>query len=341
VKPRAKRRLVVLGLVLSAFVYFQAATRVEEREIDAQQPAVASDSAAAHYIDRDQLMRDVSTLAAPAFEGRRTGTPGALKARQWIVEQFRAIGLMPAGDQGYLQPFSFTHRSVRGLVTPGRPFITEYRDAANVVGRLSGSDAGRRAIVVSAHYDHLGVQEDGTYHGADDNASGVAALLAAARYFTAHTPRHSVTFAAFDAEELGLRGARAFVESRPDARSALLNVNLDMVSRNDRNEIFAAGTYHSSVFKPMLEDVQTRSPVRILFGHDRPAYLAGGVEDWTNSSDHGAFHAAGVPFVYFGVADHADYHKPTDTADKIDRRFFGATADMIVDAMRTFDARLP
>ena len=336
-----KRRLGVLVTVLSAFVYFQAVTRVEERAIGTQPSPSAAKATAAHYVDRDQLMRDVSTLSGPEFEGRRTGTPGGVKARQWIARQFMTIGLTPAGDQGYLQPFSFTHRSVRGLVAPGRPFITEYRDAANVIGRLLGSGTGKRAIIVSAHYDHLGVQNGALYHGADDNASGVAALLAVARYFTAHEPRHPVTFAAFDAEELGLRGARAFVESRPDARSAIVNVNLDMVSRNDRNEIFAAGTYHSNVFKPMLDDVQTRSSVKIRFGHDRPPYLAGGAEDWTGESDHGAFHAAGVPFIYFGVEDHADYHKPTDTADKIDRRFFGAAADMIVDAIRTFDARLP
>ena len=70
-------------------------------------------------------------------------------------------------------------------------------------------------------------------------------------------------------------------------------------------------------------------------------YRAGGVENWTYASDHGAFHAEGVPFVYFGVADHEDYHQPTDTANKIDPRFFGAAADMIVEAIRTFDARPP
>ncbi len=124
------------------------------------------------------------------------------------------------------------------------------------------------------------------------------------------------------------------------ATSLALDVNLDMVSRNDRREIFAAGTYQSPWLKPILEDVQRRSAVRILFGHDRPVRLAGGVDDWTDESDQGPFNDAGVPFVYFGVEDHADYHEPTDTPDKIEPGFFGDAADMIVEAIVTLDARM-
>ena len=110
-----------------------------------------------------------------------------------------------------------------------------------------------------------------------------------------------------------------------------------MVSRNDANEIFAAGTYHTPSLKPIVDDVQRRSAVKILFGHDRPMIKAGSVEDWTNQSDHGVFHQAGVPFLYFGVDDHADYHQPTDTADKVNPQFFGDVADMIVEAVVTLD----
>jgi hypothetical protein len=340
-KPRTRRRLISLAVAAVGFVYFQGATRLGERAIAAQQPQAAAEPAAAHYINRTQLMQDVSTLASAEFAGRRTGSPGGLKARAWIAEQFGKIGLQPAGDAGFLQPFQFTHRSVRGLILPERPFTTEYPDAANVIGRVDGTVAGAPAIVLSAHYDHLGTREGATFYGADDNASGVTTVLAAARYFKANPPRHPMVFAAFDAEELGLKGAEAFVESRKGRLTMALDVNLDMVSRNDRNEIFAAGPYHYPQFSPWLRDLQPRSAVKILLGHDRPMFLAGGIEDWTHSSDHGIFHRAGIPFVYFGVEDHPDYHEPTDTADKIDVRFFGAAADMIVDALRTFDTRLP
>jgi Zn-dependent M28 family amino/carboxypeptidase len=210
-----------------------------------------------------------------------------------------------------------------------------------VLGRVAGRETRAKSLVVTAHYDHLGVRDQVLYPGADDNASGVAVLLAAARYFVGHPPRHPMMFAALDAEELGLRGARSLVDSALLPRGTVaIAVNLDMVSRNARNEIFAAGTYHTPWLAPLIRDVQTRSAVSIRLGHDRPAGLGGGLEDWTRSSDHGPFHDAGIPFVYFGVEDHGDYHKPSDTADRIDPRFFGDTADMIVETLRTFDLRV-
>lgn len=305
----------------------------------ATRPAAAPRASAARHVDRERLMGDLTALADPALEGRGTGAPGGLRARAWVEAQFAAIGLQPAGSSGYLQPFDFTPRAVRGI-RPVRqpPPASDLGNAANVVARLEGTVSGARALVISAHYDHLGISGGTVYPGADDNASGVAVLLAAARQFKAAALRHPVLFIAFDAEELDLQGSRALVTSAlvPLSRVALV-VNLDMVSRSDRNEIFAAGTHHARWLLPILQDVQGRSAVGIRFGHDRPAALAGGLDDWTMQSDHGPFHEAGVPFVYFGVEDHADYHAPSDTADKVDPRFFGDVADMIVEAVRTLD----
>ena len=306
-------------------------------------PAAAQAASAAtpvRHVDRSRLLRDVTTLASPRFEGRATGTPGAARARDWIIEQFAAAGLTPGGASGYTQPFTIATRDVRAILPGGRPFRTELA-AANVIGRVAGADARAAAIVVTAHYDHLGTRGGLLHPGADDNASGVAALLAAARHFVAHRPRRPMVFAALDGEEAGLHGARTLVASNLLPRgSVALNVNLDMVSRNDRNEIYAAGTYHTPWLQPVIEDVQQRSAVTIRFGHDRPREVGGGLEDWTRSSDHAAFHEAAVPFVYFGVEDHPDYHRPTDTPERIDPRFFGDVADMIVEALRAFDDRV-
>ena len=104
----------------------------------------------------------------------------------------------------------------------------------------------------------------------------------------------------------------------PTNRTIALNINFDMVARGDKNELYIAGTHHTPALKPILEPVASRSQIKVLFGHDS----GGGQNDWTTQSDHGAFHAAGIPFVYFGVEDHPDYHKPTDTADKINPAFF-------------------
>jgi hypothetical protein len=337
------RSLAFAALAGHTALVAQATTPTQAAPVDTLPTAttdlVLDAGAAARYVDREQLMRDVETLAAPEFEGRRTGTPGALRARQWLVSRFEAIGLVSGGTDGYVQPFRFGDHE--RIVTPrgSRPTGREY-SGGNVIGSLAGLDSGTRTLVVTAHYDHLGIRDGVVYPGADDNASGVSVLLAAARYFVRNPPRHTIVFAALDAEELGLRGARALLESPlVSPTTVALHVNLDMVGRSDRDEIYAAGTSHAPWLRPLLQDVQRRASVRILFGHDRPLAPTG-LEDWTHASDHGPFHDAGVPFVYFGVEDHPDYHAVTDTPGRIDPRFFGDAADMIVDAILTSDLRV-
>jgi Zn-dependent M28 family amino/carboxypeptidase len=275
-------------------------------------------------IDADRLMSTVTQLADPKFEGRAAGSPGGIAARGIIGERFRSIGLEPSG-KGYLVPFTFMRKSG-----------AEKGAGVNVIGVCPGKDPKLPMFVVSAHYDHLGVRDGVVYPGADDNASGVAVLLELAAYCRNHPFRRSIVFAAFDAEEGGLNGARAFVASPPVARDSVgLNVNLDMVSRSDKREIYIAGTHHTPDLKSPLEAVAKTARVKVLFGHDVPGT---GSNDWTNQSDHGPFHAAKIPFVYFGVEDHADYHKPTDTADKINRGFFVDVAETILSAILQLDS---
>ena len=285
-------------------------------------------------------MSDLRALADPVHEGRRTSTPGARRARTYIEQALEQAGVKPL-DGRFERPFSFVHRSMTGLLTPGRAYETAYPDAANVAGIVTTRDEVRRWIVVSAHYDHLGVRDGVVYPGADDNASGVAAMLALARIVSAAPLRHSVVFVAFDAEELGLEGSKRFVkEEHLTPERVAIDVNLDMVSRNDRREIFATGTTPEPWLRPILDDVQRRSAVKILFGHDRSITRGGVGDDWTQQSDQGAFVDAGIAYLYFGVEDHADYHKPTDTADKVDPAFFGDVADMIADALVALDKKL-
>src|SRR5690606_18619789 len=120
---------------------------------------------------------------------------------------------------------------------------------------------------------------------------------------------------AFDAEEQGLAGSKAFVENPPlPVSNILLNVNLDMVSISDKNELFAAGTYHYPWVKTILDKVAVPDGLNLSFGHDRPDQ---GSNDWTLQSDHGSFYRKQIPFVYFGVEDHPHYHKETDEYQNI------------------------
>jgi hypothetical protein len=274
--------------------------------------------------DSAQLMSELRFLSSDSLMGRRTGEPGNALAREFIRSAFRDAGLHePAA--GFVQPFEFRGRGGPAQVTRG----------ANVVGFLPGRDPSLGAIVMTAHFDHLGVRAprpgtpeaalgDSIFNGADDNASGTVALLSIARYMARNQPRHTLVFAALDGEEVGLRGARAFMEAGWPGGIAL-NVNLDMVSRSD-SLLFAAGPFHYPQLRPILEAVSPRPPVVLRFGHDQPG--VNGVDDWTGSSDHRVFHEEGIPFVYFGVEDHEDYHRATDEFGRVDPTFF-------VNAIRT------
>ncbi|MGH9373485.1 MAG: M28 family peptidase [Vicinamibacterales bacterium] len=288
--------------------------------------APARQARAAVRIDEERLIQDVRTLASPDLEGRLTGSAGSRRARAIIVERFERLQLRPFNGS-YEQAFSFTQ--TRG----GRK--QEFPDASNVMGYITGRRDPQSYIVVSAHFDHLGVREGKTYPGADDNASGVAALLAIAGWFVEHQPGKSLLFVAFDAEEQGLQGSKHFVAHPPvplDRIAAV--VNMDMIGRGDANRLFVAGTHHHPSLKPVVSAAASGRALEVAFGHDTPSAQASGADDWTNSSDHGPFHAAGIPFLYFGVEDHPDYHKPTDTADKIPRRFYREATELVLETVR-------
>ncbi len=296
-------------------------------------PHTALSAQSAARVDAARLMADVEALSAPAMEGRRTGTPGNRRAQAFILDRFRELGLKPVGPR-YEQKFSFEQRRPRGGPNPASEAPTVYPDATNLVAMVRGTARPDDILLLTAHYDHLGVRNGAVHPGADDNASGVAALLQAAAYVAARPLRHTVVFIAFDGEEQGLQGAKHFVANPPiDLKRIGLMINLDMVSRSNTASIVASGT----AFHPELGDLVRRAArgraLKVAFGHDRPAKEAGGVADWTHQSDQGPFHDAGIRTLYYGVEDHADYHKPTDTAERIPRAFYSEVVELIVQTL--------
>ncbi len=275
-----------------------------------------------NIIDSKQLIDDIKYLSSDELQGRETGTAENATARNYVLARFKKSGIKPF-NENYRQNFSFKN-------SQGKEF-----KGVNVVGFIKGKERPDKYIVITAHYDHVGIKDGEIYNGADDNASGTAALLAIAKYFKKNKPKHSLIFAALDAEEKGLRGAKFFVDNPPvPLESILLNINMDMVSRNDRGELYAAGTFHYPQFKSYLEAVQKNAPVKLLLGHDDPKL---GSDDWTFQSDHGAFHRKKIPFLYFGVEDHKDYHKPTDDFENIQPEFYVNAVETIVMAVKEID----
>ena len=269
----------------------------------------------------DKAVEDVRILSADDMQGRLVGTPGSEKARAYILSRFAQIGLSPIGDK-FEHTFEFAKRD--GTKVTG----------INLVARIKGTGKntpGGKAMVVSAHYDHLGVRNGEIHNGADDNASGVAGLLAVAEAFKAKPPKHDVILAVVDAEEGGLRGARAFAAAPPvPLDSIALNINFDMISKNQKNELYVAGTSPFPYLKPILVKVAATAPVTLKLGHDTDA--DGKENNWTSQSDHYAFGEKGVPWVYFGVEDHPEYHKPADDFATLPQDFFKRSVATVVQA---------
>ncbi len=294
--------------------------------VSAPVPASAQVTAEATRIDAQQMLEDLGALAHDSMEGRRTGAPGNERARQMLLGAFDDRGFAPVhGDR--TQPFSFV----------GRQDEATY-EGLNILGMIEGTVHPDRYIVLTAHYDHLGVQDGQIYNGADDNASGTAAILAIGEWLRRNPPRHSVVLAALDAEEMGLQGARAFIADPPVPLDRIvMNVNLDMVSRSEVDELYAAGTYHYPFLTPLVEEVAARAPITLLMGHDSPDLPPG--DDWTMASDHGPFHQVGIPFIYFGVEDHPGYHDPSDTVENITPDFYVSAVETILDFVIQADRR--
>lgn len=279
-----------------------------------------SDSKRINVSSENQLLKDVEYLSSDSLKGRKTGTPENKVAAEFIASRFKKLGLQ-AYTGNYFQSFSIKDQDT---VLKG----------ANVIGFIPGHK--EEVIVISAHFDHVGIIDGKIFNGADDNASGTAALLELAAYFKDKKPNHTLLFAAFDAEEMMLQGSKAFVKQPPvPLQNIKVNINMDMISHNDKGELYVAGTFHYPTLQSLLPEGY--GSVKLLKGHDKPTQ---GSDDWTYLSDHGPFHEKKIPFLYFGVEDHEDYHRHTDEYQNINKRFFLDAVEAIKQTIINIDKGL-
>ena len=243
----------------------------------------------------------VGVLASDSLQGRKAGEAGGRMAATYIVSLLDEWGIEPLSDDGYLQPFA-----VDGC------------DMNNILAVIPGKR--NEYVIVGAHYDHLGigvaVDGDSCYNGADDNASGVSAVLQIARAVkkTRRTPQRGIIFAFWDGEEKGLLGSRHFVENCSFLSDVSAYMNFDMSGRgpvdNPKHLTYFYTASHPLFGDWLKEDMEAR-----LFSFI-PDYRA-----WdkpTGGSDNAWFAKNGIPIVWYHTEGHPDYHRPSDTADKID-----------------------
>lgn len=257
---------------------------------------------------------DIEILASDQMEGRYTGSKGSQRSREYIINRFKSIGVEPLHSlTAYEQPFTASkeERTINGT---------------NVVGQLDGKQ--HRYVVVSAHYDHLGRKGRRIFNGADDNASGVAAMLYLAEQSAARERQCHQVFLASDAEEHGLLGARAFVKSgKLPLDITFVNLNLDMLSQpGGRKEILVSGNASHSKFNDLIASIEliTSMPMTPTDEKRRVGRYPN-VSDRRKVSDHAAFAEQGIPFLFLGVGRHTYYHTPRDTTSRINMDFYGET----------------
>lgn len=274
----------------------------------------------------------VRYLADDALQGRLAGTPSERCAGDYIAAQFRRLRLHPAGDSATY----FQSLPLASAINPHAPGGT----GRNVVAVLRGADpalAGE-AVVVGAHYDHLGhggqfsmAPGDSSIHnGADDNASGVAALLdIAGRLARGPRPARTVVFVAFTGEEEGLLGS-SFYAAHPavplERTRAMLN--LDMVGRLGAGPLIVYGVETADEWRALVESAAAAEGVQVRGGGDG-----------FGASDQTSFYARGLPVLHFFTNVHADYHRPTDDWEKIDAPGLDRVAAIVARVARGVAAR--
>jgi aminopeptidase YwaD len=261
-----------------------------------------------------RLQRDIAWLADDRLEGRGTGTAGNDSAAAWLARRHASLGLRPlAADSGYLQ--RFVARSAQ-MAHEGR---ADGMATQNVVAVVPGRDPALRGeyVVIGAHFDHLGRSpagamdpeaKDAIRNGADDNASGTAAVLELARLFAARPARRSIVVAHFSGEELGLLGSQWFVDHAPvPLDSIVAMVNFDMVGRLRNDKLIVYGVTTARELPGIVDSANVA-----------PRLAISAVGDGFGPSDHSSFYAKGIPVLHFFTDLHEDYHRASDDAAKID-----------------------
>jgi hypothetical protein len=280
--------------------------------------------------DIAQIQKHVDYLASDELEGRGTATLGEIKAANYIAAQFEELGLKPMGtDRTFFQPFQLS-MGVEGM--------THQVTARNVIGLIDNDS--KTTMVIGAHYDHLGKGVQGSsltpnsarqiHNGADDNASGTSGLIELARYFSQNNlkEKHNLLFIAFSGEELGLIGSKYFC-SAPTVplENLICMVNMDMIGRLEESKgIVVSGWGTSPAWGKYIPHIAKKNQLEITVD-------SSGV----GASDHTSFYLKNIPATHFFTGAHADYHKITDDADKINAAGIAKVIGVIAEVLLKID----
>lgn len=279
-------------------------------------------------ISRTSAEAIISFLANDELQGREAGKPGSRIAAHYLVSSLKEAGIQPLNPDSYYQPFEAYNkeRQLMGKWQVHPDSIAAIKQAVhrclhlkNVLGFIPG-ERSDEYVIVGAHFDHLGMDEtlvnDQIYNGADDNASGVSAVLQIARAFrlSGKKPLRNVIFAFWDGEEKGLLGSRYFVQEFPRINQVKGYLNFDMIGRNNQpekpqNVVYFYTAAHPSFGDWLKQDIACYN-LQLQPDYRAWEYPAGG-------SDNTPFALRNIPIIWYHTNGHPDYHQPSDHADRL------------------------
>ena len=282
---------------------------------------------ALNTINRSSAEATINFLASDELQGRGAGFHGSRVTSEYIVSLLQWMGVSPLADS-YFQPFDAyrKERQKKGRLEVHPDSIAKLKQEVhqkltmrNVLGMIPGKNT-KEYVIVGAHFDHLGIDPvldgDQIYNGADDNASGVSAVLQIARAFLAggQQPERNVIFAFWDGEETGLLGSKYFVQTCPFLSQIKGYLNFDMIGRNNKPQQPKQVVYFYTAAHPGFGD-WLKEDIRKYGLQLEPDYRA-----WENpigGSDNGSFAKVGIPIIWYHTDGHPDYHQPSDHADRL------------------------
>jgi Zn-dependent M28 family amino/carboxypeptidase len=282
-------------------------------------------------ITSQDLKKHLFIIAADDMEGRDTGSKGQKKAGKYMIAEYEKMGIS--------HPKSMTdfYQKVPAAFMNGRS--GNLPDSENILAFIEGSKKPEEIIVISAHYDHIGTNSKGEiYNGADDDGSGTVAVMQIANAFqtaknSGKGPKRSILFLHVTGEEHGLHGSRYYAENPIfPMKNTVVDLNIDMIGRDDpenrgKDYVYVIGSEMlSKELKVISEDVNKRTTNLILnYKYDDPK----DPERLYYRSDHYNFAKNGIPVIFYFDGIHEDYHKPTDTPDKIDYELLQKRAQLV------------
>ncbi|RVT76490.1 M28 family peptidase [Flavobacterium sufflavum] len=272
-------------------------------------------------ITADELKTHLYIVASDSMEGRETGSIGQKKAGKYLISQYQKDKIpFPKGTQNYYQHIPAAYLNAKNN--------DNLPDSENIWAYIEGSEKQDEVIVISAHYDHVGKKDNSIFYGADDDGSGTVALLEIAEAFQlakkeGHGPKRSILFLHVTGEEHGLHGSRYYSENPLfPLKNTVADINIDMIGRRDE----AHATSNNYVYLIGADRLSTEldqicTSVNEKYVHLNLDYKYNALNDPNNfyrRSDHYNFAKNGIPSVFIFNGVHADYHRKTDTPDKIE-----------------------